>query len=309
MFGGGKWVNEAFARADLAGGLSSEDLKTFIDKKRYDLVQRAIDRGSLAPTTQLGWLEGSVPLLHLAAARSAVGLLDYLLFEKGLDPNWAWKGGTPLLAAIKAKAAQSVLFLLKEVPRVDVNAREAIVGPSGELKPEGRTATILAAEQGMIGVVNLLAARGADLDARDAQGQTALEAAIAAQPQHHDRQEATAIALLDAGAHWDAFGRSSISLVDHAALRGQHQLLQAILRRMRRQGLDAAAVQAELAAAAAKVPALAEQGTRPARAQGPDRRGPRREARGRRGDEQRLCLAAGGGAHVPPPRGRAVGEH
>ncbi len=92
---------------------------------RFDLVQRAVERGEVDPEeTRLGPRER--PLLHVAATKGAVELLRYLIFDRGVDPTQTVEAGgsllSVLLTAICMGQNEAAIFLINDVPGVDVNA-------------------------------------------------------------------------------------------------------------------------------------------------------------------------------------------
>jgi hypothetical protein len=144
--------------------------------------------------------------VHGAAAADAVGLLRFLIFERGVDPNQLdGGGGTALHAAIVEDKERAALFLVVEVVGSDLSAR---------LPPCNGTPLVLAAGRGMLPVVKALVARGVDLEARAADEQvehTALSLAVS------EGREACALFLLEeAGAAWQR-GVGTWSLLEAAA--------------------------------------------------------------------------------------------
>ena len=89
---------------------------------RFDLVQRAVERGEVDPEMRLG--PDEMPLLHLAVSKGAVELARYLIFDRGVDPTVKVSSLnlTALHLAISHGHNEAALFLINDVPGVDVNA-------------------------------------------------------------------------------------------------------------------------------------------------------------------------------------------
>ena len=113
-----------------------------------------------------------VPLLHLAVSWGAVELARYLIFDRGVDP--IVKAGSQNLTALHLAAStghnEAALFLINDVPGVDLNA----------LLSNGATPLMISAASGTLQVVRALVAKGADMNAKDGDGKTAVAFAVVA---------------------------------------------------------------------------------------------------------------------------------
>ncbi len=203
---------------------------------RFDLVQRGVERGVVDPEMRFGgW-----PLLHVAVAKGAVELARYLIFDRGVDPTVkeASMNVTALHTAVSKGHNEAVLFLINDVPGVDVNAPQS----------DGGTALMLAALSDNLQVVRALFAKGADMNAKDETGQTAVVHAVAA------GHAETSTFLVTAGADWDVTipmtGGLPLPLFNFVVGRGMISVVKAIVRRMRADGLDGAALDERLEKAA-----------------------------------------------------------
>ena len=199
---------------------------------RGGLVLRALERGVLSPDTPC---DGGT-FVHVAAAHGPLALLKSLILERGVDPNEArtdsWR---PLPLAIDGGREQEALFLINEAPGVDINAPT----PSG-----GHTPLMLAARRGMVNVLRVLVAKGANVNAKNEQGLTALHAALCQQ------QEAAALYLVEEAATAVYDTDFSLSALAYVATFSLCRVIHVILRRMRADGVDSATVAVEMGAAA-----------------------------------------------------------
>lgn len=186
------------------------------------VVRRALRDGLLQPDLDMTGVVGRKSDLLLSATyHDAVGVLRTLVLEKGLDPC---KGGgpgeiTPFHFAV-GRGAAVALFFINEC-RIDLNVRG----------PGGGTPLMLACSLPVGPVIRALVARGADVNAVDDEGASALRYAI-----EDFKNEAAALFLLtEGGAAWeDGPGRPvEQSLLCVAARKGMARVVKFILRRAR----------------------------------------------------------------------------
>lgn len=202
-----------------------------LGRNRVDLVRRAVEQGLLSPDAKLQLTKCS--LLAGVASLDAVDMMHYLIFEMGVNPNEQWGVGiTPLLGALGQQRERAALFMIEEVPGCDVNLRG----------PGGIGALTSAAMQGMLRVMRALVAKGADVNAIDAQGFPVVLNALL------EGQEDAAIYLIEAGASWRL--PRAYSIFQIASGKGMFRLLRATVERMRQDGVGEEVVQKELAGAA-----------------------------------------------------------
>ncbi len=211
-----------------------------MDECRFDLVQRAVERGVVHPEMRFG-TAGGLPLLHAAVSRGAVELARYLIFDRGVDPTVGEtsRNLTALHLATSFGHNEAALFLINDVPGVDVN----------EPMSDGVTPLLLAVQCSTLEVVQALVAKGADMSAKDEEGKTALAHAVL------KGHAETAAFLVTAGADWDITvtgddGRPQ-PLFDVAVARGTISVVKAIVRRMPAEGPEGAASYERLERAAA----------------------------------------------------------
>ncbi len=170
----------------------------------------------------------------------AVELARYLIFDRSVDTTMTATSQnlTALHAAVAHGRNEAALFLINDVPGVDVNAPAS----------NGATPLTLAVEHCTVQVVQALVAKGADMNAEDERGMTAVVHALA---KGHDE---TATFLVTAGADWDITVPMSdglpCSLSNFVVKRGPISVVKAIMRRMRAGGLDGAAFHERLERAA-----------------------------------------------------------
>jgi hypothetical protein len=190
-------------------------------------IELAVKEGVLDPNIQM---PGEQKLIHSIAGRPGfVPLLQYLIIDRGLDPNEQAGNDqqSPLHIAINYSRQCAALFLINDVPGVDLEAR----------RKDGLTPLMLAAARGMVEVMKALVANGADVDARNGRNLdfTAMAYAI------FMKQEEAAIFLQqEANASWRVTdGPTAASL---AAMFDCLPVLKTALRRMRADGVDEAAM-------------------------------------------------------------------
>ena len=181
-------------------------------------VERLLDHGRDADgATRLG-----VTPLALACAAGRAGVVEALL-AAGADPNLASPAGeTPLMVASRTGVLESVAALLRHGAGAGVDAREGW---------RGQTALMWAAAENHAGVVTLLVAAGADVNARSDEGFTPL--AFGVRAGHGE----TAGALLDAGADVNLALPDGSSPLHLAVINARYDLALRLLER----GADAAA--------------------------------------------------------------------
>ncbi len=105
--------------------------------------------------------------LILAAYNGKLDTVDVLL-RAGADPNLGDKRGNTALMGAIFKGEEAIVLRLLDDSRTSVNLRNGA----------GQTAAMFAALFGKQGVIEKLAARGADLTVADAAGQTAQKLAL-----------------------------------------------------------------------------------------------------------------------------------
>jgi ankyrin repeat protein len=199
-----------------------------------DVIEQAVEKGMLDPNLKMN--PGN--LIHCAATFGPVSLLRYLIFKRGVDPNQQAGDGqiNPLTLAICASNEPACLFLINDVPGVDLEARSS----------DGNTPLMTAAGEGMVKVMKALVAKGVDVEAsNDADGfrTTAVVHAIGA-----NQEEAALYLLEEANASWDlGNGRTAASI---AAMFGCLPVLKFSIRQMRAEGLDEAAMAQHMGMAA-----------------------------------------------------------
>lgn len=140
---------------------------------RTDLVVDLLTAGTPIDVTDAS---GYTPLI-LAAYHGKLDTVDALL-RAGANPNLGDKRGNTALMGAIFKGEETIVLRLLDEPRTAVDTRNRA----------GQTAAMFAALFGKQSVIDRLAARGADLDAVDAAGQTpqklALQQGNAALAQH-----------------------------------------------------------------------------------------------------------------------------
>jgi ankyrin repeat protein len=196
--------------------------------RRSSVVQRAVAQGVVDPNLRLKSRDGfEIPLIHMTAAVDAVTLLRFLVFERDVDPNDSGEHAfIPLHAAIITLKERAALFLIRDVPHIDINVRGR----------KGATALMLATKEGMVETMKALVAKGAQVEAVSEDGHTALIYAAA------EEQEDAALYLLEeAGAAWDV-GGEEYNALSAAATHGLVRLSKAILRRMRAESMEEEAI-------------------------------------------------------------------
>jgi len=176
----------------------------------------------------------ATPLNH--AVHKDRGDLVVLLLDSGAKPNVVSFGSTPLHIAVLHNRPDIVALLLDH--KADVNARtkngqltpldfavmqrnlamaQLLVEHGAELRNPGPL--LVAATSGSSGIARLLLTSGADPNARDDDGTTALDIAV-----HRGNREIAEL-LVDSGA------RAPAELLDDAVLKGQKAVLEILLRK------------------------------------------------------------------------------
>lgn len=167
------YPNADAARAELDRRGIAYDVVSMCDAARegdLEVVRLFLDAGPNVDLRDYGYTTA----LYNAAMGSQPDAVR-LLLERGADPNLAAGDGmTPLHAALESgwnrisdgpvEGQPDVVRALVESPRTNVDARDV----------EGRTPLLYAAKTGDRGAFDLLLDRGADPDAADAAGNTAL---------------------------------------------------------------------------------------------------------------------------------------
>ena len=195
------------------------------------LVLRALERGVLSPDTPCG----NGTLKHIAATFGLLELLNLLILERGVDSNEVNVDGVrPLHLAIKARLEQEALFLINEAPGVDIDA------PT----PRGDTPFVVAAALGRMDVLRALVTKGADVNAKNEGGLSALHAAI------QEGQEEAALYLIEEAAAAVYDPDAPVPALSYAAAFSLCRVMSAIVRWMRTDEVDSATVAAEIGPAA-----------------------------------------------------------
>ena len=174
------------------------------------------------------------PLSH--AVHGNRGEMVVLLLDSGAKPNIVSFGSTPLHIAVLHNRPDIVALLLDH--KANVNARtknggltpldfavmqrnltiaQLLVERGAELRNPGPL--LMAATSGSIDIARLLLTSGADPNARDDDGTTALDIAV-----HRGNREVAEL-LVDSGA------RAPAGLQDDAVLKGQKDILDVLLRK------------------------------------------------------------------------------
>lgn len=207
--------------------------------RRWGIVRRAVEEGALDPDAPISGarVRGVVKLLHAATMFSALQLVRFLIFDKRVDPNQEdMIGLTALHHAISHNAESILHFFLDKVPSININHASTCGGVSP---------LMVAAARGNIPIMKILVSRGAEVDALDDDGKTALAFAS-----HASQEEAALWLLEEAGAAWDVVPREGLCVVVQAAALGQVRLVKAGIRRMRADGVGEALLFEHLADAA-----------------------------------------------------------
>ena len=167
---------EQTVRALLATGLDlnvtdvygSPILMIAVARGNKNIVEQLLSKGALVNVAST--ITGETPLITAAATGRAE--LAKLLLSRGAEVNAVSANGiTALIAAATVEQDQTEIVneLLNRGSRVNVATRE-----------EGLTALMAASGNGYTKMVQALLAKGADVNARDRSGQTALHHAIMA---------------------------------------------------------------------------------------------------------------------------------
>lgn len=110
---------------------------------------------------------GKLPF-HSAAAHGALPTMDFFVTSLGMSVDVPDSvGRTPLMHAVQARAAESIVWLHRHG------------ADAGLLDDEGNAAAHWAARMGVVSTFALLANLGIDIEARDKQGLTPLDIAVA----------------------------------------------------------------------------------------------------------------------------------
>ncbi len=162
-------------RALLAHG-ADPDARINQDFMPYEVTRFGRSLGNYLP--QVG-LTGSTPFLLAAAVADLTSM--HALVEGGADPTLATEEGTtPLMVAAGLGPDRG----FRSTPEQQKNFLEAVKltvqwgNEVGEVGPEGRTALHGAALNTLTEVVRFLVENGADLEAKDIYGQTAMSLAL-----------------------------------------------------------------------------------------------------------------------------------
>jgi hypothetical protein len=169
-----KEVDEVLSSLDVIKKLLDRGAEVNLQLKNAQPYRTKLDRGT---DGMLG--AGTTPLIRAAKAADHVAMK--LLFEKGADPNLATRNGvTALMAAAgvgTSDADTTGRVKLQEDVVESIKLCLAAGADIDAVDSNGRTALFGAAQQGFDKVVQYLADRGAKLDIKDRNGRTALDAA------------------------------------------------------------------------------------------------------------------------------------
>ncbi len=148
-----------------AAPLSAASAARLLKEGHFELLQRAVEEGRLDPNAAFHQPTHGCALIHLVAHEGAVELLRYLVVEHGVDPRQRTSvGWSPLDAAIDGRREDAALFLM-DAGGLDADSRG----------PGGTTALMHAAASGTPRVLHALFEAGADREACDEDGRTALD--------------------------------------------------------------------------------------------------------------------------------------
>jgi uncharacterized protein len=179
-------------------------------KGRADIVQSLLAAGADVEKKY----RGGQTVLHLAAARTSVTVLDQLIAARGNLAATDDLGNTPLDDAVLHNRPECVRSLL------DHGASLHYLHPA-----DGRGALHEASVKGYAPIVNLLISRGADPALRDRSGQTPLDLAL-------DYKNAAVVALLlKLGRTISGSQASGEQAMESAALKNQKKVAQLFLNR------------------------------------------------------------------------------
>jgi uncharacterized protein len=177
-------------------------------KGRPDIVELLLAAGANVGRKY----RGGQTVLHLAAARSSVPVLEDLIAAKADLAATDDLGNTPLQQAVLHNRLECVRSLL------DHGASVQYVHPA-----DGRGALHQACVKGYAAIAKLLISRGANPALRDRSGQSPLDLAL-------DYKNAAVIALLlKAGNTMSASQAAADQAMESAALKGQVEIVQALL--------------------------------------------------------------------------------
>jgi len=169
-----KEVDETLNSEDVIKMLLARNAEVNLQLKNGQPYRTKLDRGT---DGMLG--AGTTPLIRAAKAADHVAMR--LLFEKGADPNQMTRNGiTALMAAAGVGTSDAdTTGRVKLQPDVIESIKLCLAAGAdiNAVDSNGRSALFGAAQQGFDKVVEFLAANGAKLDVKDRNGRTALDAA------------------------------------------------------------------------------------------------------------------------------------
>lgn len=163
-------------------------------------------------------VRGVTPLIEAARAGDLESIRT--LIEAGAEVNETRKNGrTALMAAVRSRKQEAVRFLLDRGADVNIQARESVSSNSKD------SALTMAAARGVPGIVRALIGQGADIEARNAMGYTALMQAACS-----DYVDAETVkALLSAGADITPKGLDGETALRLARKRGNTEIVRLLL--------------------------------------------------------------------------------
>jgi uncharacterized protein len=169
-----KEVDEVLSSTDVIKLLLAKGAEVNLQLKNGQPYRTKLDRGT---DGMLG--AGTTPLIRAAKAADHVAMK--LLFEKGADPKLATRNGiTPLMAAAGVGTSDADTTGRVKPQSDIIESIKLCLAAGADINAadsNGRTALFGAAQQGFDKVVQFLADSGAKLDIKDRNGRTALDAA------------------------------------------------------------------------------------------------------------------------------------